>query len=132
MKNHTFLWTWALIALLFSFIAFSHLPASAQSQQHRISFGLDFEGNKLYADAALPNNAAGKYDKNVVGGVVGVGFEMYLSDNLVFNGKGLLHLTGSEWLDDYQNSSNDKFLTFGVGFSYYIFGELDQDHDGLT
>src|SRR5260370_42264636 len=54
MKNHTAHKTWAFLALFFSFTAFSHSPALSQSQQNRISFGLDFEGNKLYANA--PDN----------------------------------------------------------------------------
>jgi outer membrane protein OmpA-like peptidoglycan-associated protein len=92
---------------------------------------LNFEPKDV-TDVALPNNAKGVYSKNVVGTVAGVGFEMYLTDNIIFNGKGLIHFTGTPYLDDYKNSSNDIFLTYGVGFSYYIFGELDQDHDGLT
>ncbi|MDP4218968.1 MAG: OmpA family protein [Bacteroidota bacterium] len=73
---------------------------------------------------SLPNNAAQAYSKNVLGGVLGVGFEMYISDKVTFNGKGLLHLTGTDWIDDYSNPNDfrqDVFLTFGLGFSYYIF-----------
>ncbi|MDP4198754.1 MAG: OmpA family protein [Bacteroidota bacterium] len=75
-------------------------------------------------DAPLRNNAAGVYSKNVIGGAGGVGFEMYLAPNITFNGKGLLHLTGTDWLDDYSdpnNSRQDVFVTMGLGFSYYIF-----------
>ncbi len=84
---------------------------------------LNFEP-KDAGDVSLPNNAAGAYSKNVIGGVMGVGFEMYISDKITFNGKGLLHLTGTDWIDDYSNPANyrqDAFLTMGVGFSYYIF-----------
>ncbi len=225
MKIHLFLKKLAAIALVALMILAASGRSPAQSQANRISFGVDFEGNKLYGnfqdnqfwysgdaflrwniqdwlslqvaynagqlrnkatvlgggqlgtlnhirhggwegmlsynffasqqfvpyviggiellnfepkdvtDNALPNNAAGKYNKNVVGEVAGVGFEMYLSDNIVFNGRGLVHFTGTDWLDDYSDPANphsDMFLTFGLGFSYYIFGELDQDHDGLT
>ncbi|MDP4218955.1 MAG: OmpA family protein [Bacteroidota bacterium] len=75
-------------------------------------------------DNPLKNNAAAVYSKNVIGGVLGVGFEMYISEKVVFNGKVLLHLTGTDWLDDYSDPTNfrqDVFLTFGVGLSYYIF-----------
>jgi outer membrane protein OmpA-like peptidoglycan-associated protein len=90
----------------------------------------------------LPNNNAGKYSKNSVGEVAGVGFEMYLSDDVTFNGRGLIHLTNTDHLDDYSvadyptlssgSSAQDAFLTFAVGFSYYIFGTLDADGDGLS
>lgn len=73
---------------------------------------------------ALGNNAAGRYSKNVAAGVIGVGFEMYVSPKVTFNSKLLLHLTGTDWIDDYSdpnNSRQDVFLTFGLGFSYYIF-----------
>ena len=99
---------------------------------------LNFEPRNLNQQLALPNNRNGVYDKNVVGEVVGLGFEMYVSDNFVFNGKGLLHLTGTDYLDDFSDPSptashaQDVFTTFGLGVSYYIFGNLDQDHDGLT
>jgi outer membrane protein OmpA-like peptidoglycan-associated protein len=73
----------------------------------------------------LPNNAQGaNYSKNVIGGILGLGFEMFITDKAVFNGKVLLHLTGTDWLDDYSDPKNfrqDVYLTFGLGFSYYIF-----------
>jgi outer membrane protein OmpA-like peptidoglycan-associated protein len=75
-------------------------------------------------DISLPNNANAVYNKNVIGGVAGVGFEMYISDKVTFNGKVLLHMTGTDWIDDYSdplNSRQDAYLNFGVGFSYYIF-----------
>jgi outer membrane protein OmpA-like peptidoglycan-associated protein len=94
----------------------------------------------------LPNNARSLYSKNSVGEVVGVGFEMYISDYVTFNGRGLLHLTNTDYLDDYSvadypksaayasstSTKQDAFLTFGLGFSYYIFGDLDSDGDGLS
>jgi len=86
----------------------------------------------------LDGNAAGAYNKNVIGGVLGVGFDMYITQKVTFNGQVLLHLTGTDWLDDYSsgatstpgsggtqvgngNNTQDVFLTFGLGFSYYIF-----------
>ena len=97
---------------------------------------LNFEPRNLIQQLALPNNAAGLYSKDVTGGVAGLGFEMYITDNVVFNGKGLLHFTGTDYLDDFSDPNaghgEDVFGTFGLGFSYYIFGNLDSDHDGLT
>lgn len=84
---------------------------------------LNFEPNDVN-DVPLKNNAAAAYAKNVIGGALGVGFEMYISDKVTFNGKGLLHLPGTDWLDDYSDPKNyrqDAFLTMGLGFSYYIF-----------
>ncbi len=90
-------------------------------------------------DGPLPNNANGVYDKNQVIFPVGVGYEMYLSDNLVFNGRATFRFTGTDYLDDLSpkedakaGASNDAFMTFGVGFSYYILGDADFDNDGLT
>ncbi len=72
----------------------------------------------------LDGNAKAAYNKNVIGGVLGVGFDMYITQKVTFNGQVLFHLTGTDWLDDYSdpnNSRQDAFLTFGLGFSYYIF-----------
>jgi outer membrane protein OmpA-like peptidoglycan-associated protein len=97
---------------------------------------LNFEPRTQTTDASLPNNAAGKYSKNVLGGVLGTGFEMYLSPKITFNAKGLLHLTGTDWLDDYSNPSNssqDAYITMGAGFSYYIFTpDLDVQDQSTT
>jgi outer membrane protein OmpA-like peptidoglycan-associated protein/opacity protein-like surface antigen len=106
---------------------------------------LNFEPRNKDQNVALPNNASNVYDKNVVGFLAGLGYELYLTDNVVFNGRGLLHLTGTPYLDDYAEPSNednqvtgdagakaDNFMTFGIGFSYYIFGYVDSDKDGLT
>jgi outer membrane protein OmpA-like peptidoglycan-associated protein len=87
---------------------------------------LNFEPRNQDQDHALPGNHAGIYEKNVFGFITGVGFEMYISDKITFNGKGLLHLPGTDYLDDYSTSptgdeTQDVFLTMGVGFSYYIF-----------
>ena len=101
---------------------------------------LNFEPDDVTPNP-LKGNAANAYSKNAIGGIFGVGFEMFLSHKITFNGKLLMHLTGTDWLDDYSsgntasataradgatqvgNSSyrQDAFLTFGVGFSYYIF-----------
>lgn len=62
--------------------------------------------------------------KNVFAVVAGVGFEMYISEKITFGGKVLLHLPGTDYLDDYSDPANDRrdaFLNFGLGFSYYIF-----------
>jgi outer membrane protein OmpA-like peptidoglycan-associated protein len=84
---------------------------------------LNFEPNDA-GDVPLRGNANAAYSKDVVGGALGVGFEMYISDKITFNGKGLLHLTGTDWIDDYSHPvtyRQDAFLTMGLGFSYYIF-----------
>ncbi|OGU57319.1 MAG: hypothetical protein A2X64_06310 [Ignavibacteria bacterium GWF2_33_9] len=85
-------------------------------------------------DGPLPNNINGVYEKTKFVIPVGVGFESYLTDNLVLNGRGTLRFTGTDYLDDLQieGSDNDIFLTFGLGVSYYILGDADYDKDGLT
>jgi len=101
---------------------------------------LNFQPNNAN-DVPLGNNGQNaNYSRNVLGGVIGVGFEMYISDKVTFNGKVLMHLTGTDWLDDYSDATNpsntirqDAFLTFGLGFSYYIFAPplpVKADHDG--
>ncbi|HYM19457.1 MAG TPA: binary toxin-like calcium binding domain-containing protein [Candidatus Kapabacteria bacterium] len=101
-------------------------------------------------------NAVG-YSRNTLGWVVGLGFELYMNDNLVFNGKGLLHIPNTDYLDDFSqqayaqfdsalrsngkytaqpsktpSTTSDAFVTFGIGLSYYIYGDQDVDKDGLT
>lgn len=88
-------------------------------------------------EGALPNNSLGKYEKGKVIFPVGVGFETYLTDNLVLNGRGTYRFTGTDYLDDLSEaeggeSGDDHFLTFGLGLSYYILGDADYDNDGLT
>jgi len=72
----------------------------------------------------LEGNAAAAYSKNVIGGVGGVGFDMFITQKVTFNGQVLMHLTGTDWLDDYSDPNNyrqDAYLTFGLGFSYNLF-----------
>ncbi len=105
---------------------------------------LNFEPKNVTAITSLrqtdQNGTA--YSKNVLSFVAGVGFEMYISEKITFNGKGLIHLPGTDYLDDYSTSptgdaTHDAFLTFGVGFSYYIFAppiahDKDVDHSERT
>lgn len=101
--------------------------------------------NPTYQDgSALPLNDGTTYEKRKMVIPVGLGYELYLTDDLVFNGRGTLRLTGTGWIDGYDarttingksdNSSDadDLLLTFGAGFSYYVFGNADYDNDGLT
>ena len=100
---------------------------------------LNFEPKNV-ADASLRQTQGDgtAISKNVFGFVAGVGFEMYISEKITFNGKGLIHLPGTDYLDDYStdpagNATHDAFLTMGLGFSYYIFApmivhEKDVDH----
>ncbi len=85
-------------------------------------------------EGPLPNNANGKYNKNQFIIPAGIGFEAYLTDDLVLNGRGTFRFTNTDWLDDYEieGSQKDVFLTAGLGLSYYIFGEADWDKDGLS
>lgn len=110
----------------------------------------------------LPGQAAGLYKTDGLnGGVVfpvGLGFELYLTDDLVFNGRGTFRFTTTQYLDDYNPGSmkaydpttnqysnvtlpepsgvskggNDAFFTVGLGFTYYVFGNADYDGDGIT
>lgn len=90
-------------------------------------------------EGSLPNNINGVYEKNQFVIPLGVGFEMYLTDDLVLNGRGTLRLTGTDYLDDLSkkedsqaDDANDLFMTFGIGLSYYIYGDADYDKDGLS
>lgn len=122
--------------------------------------GVDAAGNRSVG--ILPGQAAGLYETSGINGglviPVGAGFELYLTDDLVFNGRGTLRFTTTPFLDDYNPGSmrtfdnatgrytsttaplpngvdaggNDAFLTIGVGFTYYVFGNADYDGDGIT
>lgn len=85
-------------------------------------------------DGPLPNNANAVYAKNKIIIPAGVGFEAYLSDNFIFNGRATFRFTGTDYLDDYAATGTEKdaFLTVGFGVSYYILGDADLDKDGLT
>ncbi len=98
-----------------------------------VSF-VDFNPANIFANQALPNNSNGVYDKQQIMIPLGIGFEGYITDDLVINGRGTYRITNTDFLDDLAEagSGDDQFLTFGVGFSYYIFGESDNDKDGLT
>lgn len=108
----------------------------------------------------LPGQEAGLYETGGLnGGVVfpvGAGFEMYLSEDLVLNGRVTYRFTSTPYLDDYNPGSmkeyigngsygatlpapanvttggNDNFMTLGLGFTYYVFGNADYDGDGIT
>lgn len=111
---------------------------------------LNFEPRNLDQDKALPYSSIVKYERNVLGYIFGLGFELYISDNVAFNGKGVFHMVNTPWLDDFteeayeayktngssavidkEAGTSDAFVTFGIGFSYYIFGDQDADKDGL-
>ncbi len=116
--NHTREGGWDLMASFNVFPAQTFVPYFTAGIE-----ALNFEPDNA-SPSPLEGNAANAYSKNVLGGAMGVGFEMYLTPKIVFNGKGLLHLTGTDWLDDYSNPNNyrqDAYLTMGLGFSYYIF-----------
>src|SRR3989339_496901 len=97
---------------------------------------------------AAPNNSKGTYKKSNLEFPLGLGFETYLTDDLVLNGNVTYRLLGTDYIDDladgdygtdssdyskYAGSKgNDKLLTFGIGLTYYILGETDYDGDGLT
>jgi outer membrane protein OmpA-like peptidoglycan-associated protein/opacity protein-like surface antigen len=99
-------------------------------------------------EGAAPNNALGNIpSKSKMEFPVGFGFETYITDNLVLNGRITWRFTGTDYLDDLAeggtlyttpkstralSSGADKLLTFGLGLSYYILGDADWDKDGLT
>ncbi|MBK7032161.1 MAG: hypothetical protein IPH49_02580 [Ignavibacteria bacterium] len=103
----------------------------------------------------LPGQAAGLYEtQGMNGGLVfpvGAGFEMYMTDTLSSNAHANSVPRSTPFLDDYQPGSmkvfdpisnqyttqtaplptgvtagnNDEFLTVGLGFTYYVFGNSD-------
>jgi hypothetical protein len=65
------------------------------------------------------------FNKNVLGFLIGVGFELPVNQRFSINVKTFLHLSGSDYLDYYVAGSNpDAFTTFGAGLSYN-FGSPD-------
>ena len=116
--NHTRVGGWDLMASYNVFPDQSFVPFVTAGVE-----ALNFEPDNA-SPVPLKGNAVSAYSKNVMGGLAGVGFEMYISPKVVFNGKGLLHFTGTDWLDDYSDPTNyrqDAYITMGLGFSYYIF-----------
>jgi outer membrane protein OmpA-like peptidoglycan-associated protein/opacity protein-like surface antigen len=95
---------------------------------------VNFEPRNKNQNVALPNNRDNIYKKTVMVIPVGIGVEWYMTDNLTLNAKAQMHLVNSDYLDDLADpgTSNDAFATFGVGFSYYIYGSVDCDKDGLS
>lgn len=90
-------------------------------------------------DGPLPNNAKGVYKKDQLIIPFGIGAELYLTDDLTINVRGTFRYTGIDYLDDLSpkedpqaDAAKDIFATIGLGFSYYIFGENDNDRDGLS
>ncbi|MGI6369983.1 MAG: OmpA family protein [Ignavibacteria bacterium] len=99
-------------------------------------------------------DAGKEKERNGISFPVGLGIEFYLTDDLVMNIKGTYRILTTDYIDDipdeaagngfgWKNSNApeptrvgkngvDKLLTFGLGFSYYIFGETDYDKDGLS
>jgi len=129
-KNQTRINTYELYLTYNMFPSYSFVPYVFAGAGY-----MNFEprsGDTGY-EGALPNNSAGVYEKNEFVIPLGIGFEAYLTDNLVLNGRGTFRLTNTEYLDDYaENGKNDMLLTYGLGFSYYILGDADYDKDGLT
>ncbi len=83
----------------------------------------------------LPNNYMGKYKKSKIVFPVGFGFEINITQDIVISGKALYRITGTDYLDDLSHEdspSDDKYMTFGLGLSYYFFTNDDFDSDELT
>lgn len=96
---------------------------------------INFEPRNIGQNVGLPNNQRAVYKKSQIMFPLGAGIEMYLTDDLTLNAKGQVHLTNTDYLDDFQDPGDtpkDIFALFGLGASYYIFGSLDCDKDGLT
>lgn len=85
--------------------------------------------------AQLPNNRRNLYSRGSYYVPVGAGLEWYVTDELALTAKAEFDITGTRYLDDYTRAtggSTDHLGFFGIGASYYIFGSLDCDKDGLT
>ncbi len=93
----------------------------------------------------LPNNKDGIYENKSLYIPLGVGFEYYINDSFVLNGKVKFSYLFTDYFDDLSgsngnvgrtdiraNSDNDYLVNVGLGLSYYIFGSPDYDNDGLS
>lgn len=95
---------------------------------------MNFSPRNQNQGTELPNNLRGDvYEETQMMIPFGVGVEWYINDLIALNAKGQGHLTSTDYLDDYSDGgSNDFFATMGLGVSFYVFGRLDCDDDGLT
>jgi outer membrane protein OmpA-like peptidoglycan-associated protein/opacity protein-like surface antigen len=97
---------------------------------------MNFEPRNLGQNVGLPNNQKGNvYDKTQLIFPVGAGVEIYVTDDFTVNAKGQINFTQTDYLDDFQDPGDtpkDIFGLFAIGASYYIFGSIDCDEDGLT
>ncbi|MCB2204632.1 OmpA family protein [bacterium] len=95
---------------------------------------LEWNPAVLTKNEALPNKGKNVYDGTQVTVPFGLGFESYITSNLVINGRATMRVAGTDYFDDLkvEGSGDDALLTFGLGLSYYLFGARDTDGDGLT
>lgn len=94
---------------------------------------MNFNARNKNQGFELPNNLNNSYEETQVVFPLGIGTEVYLTRSLVLNAKAQINLTQTDYLDDYNDGgSNDAFANFGLGLSYYVFGKLDCDGDGLN
>ncbi len=81
----------------------------------------------------LPNNRAGVYPAMALQVPFGLGAEYYIGERFSVN----LRLTATAttgWLDDFDppDGGNDFYASARAGFTWYFYGTLDCDRDGLT
>ncbi|MCB0713168.1 MAG: OmpA family protein [Ignavibacteriae bacterium] len=95
---------------------------------------ITFDPRNKEQGVKLPNNQEGSlYTTTSLMIPIGVGAEYYLTPDLTLTAEGRLNLTLSDFLDDFDDGGlPDGYGTLGAGVSYYVFGKLDCDEDGLS
>ncbi len=108
-----------------NFQLYAAIPLLNGVFQQEIFFGGEFLHFDPESSTSTPLPATVAYGKNVLGFIVGAGFGVPISVNILIHAKLMFHLPATDYLDNFAAESNDHITTFGVGLTY-TFRNSDQ------
>jgi outer membrane protein OmpA-like peptidoglycan-associated protein len=83
-------------------------------------------------DLKLPNNQNGQYNHLQWAVPVGLGFSVFMGDNVSLDLEGLYHQAGTDYIDDIKAGKwGDSFISASLGLTMYLSGPPDADGDGI-
>lgn len=81
----------------------------------------------------LTFNKSGFYDKNFIAINTELGITFRITERINLSLSGIYYTAKTDYLDDISASKNeDSFISGLVGISYCLFGNFDDDNDGVT